>query len=92
MILFKKTCDMCKTIKTVKSLKTTEEFFAILEELKRLLVSENYEYAGGNNPADTIKNWPQDGLWYRIKCKNCGAIYTLWYDAFKGKGYFKKGK
>ena len=92
MIPFKKTCDKCKTIETVKSLKTTEEFFAILEELKRLLVSENYEYAGGNNPADTIKNWPQDGLWYRIKCKNCGAIQTLWYDAFKGKGYFKKGK
>ena len=60
MIPFKKTCDKCKTIKTVKSLKTTEEFFDILEELKRLLVSENYEYAGGNNPADTIKNWPQD--------------------------------
>ena len=92
MILFKKTCDICKTIKIVKSLKTTEEFFDIFEELKKLSESENYEYAGGNNPADTIRYWPQDGLWYRIRCKNCGAIYTLWYDAFKGKGYFKKGK
>lgn len=92
MILFKKACDRCQTIKMVKSLKTTEEFFAILEELKRLLVSENYEYAGGNHPADTVKNWPQDGLWHRIKCKHCGTVYTLWYDTFKGKGCFKKGK
>ena len=92
MILFKKTCDMCKTIKMVKSLKTTEEFFDILEELKKLSESDDYEYVGGNTPADTIKNWPQDGLWYRIRCKNCGAIYTLWYDTFRNKGSFKKGK
>lgn len=92
MILFKRSCDRCKNIKTVKVFKTTEEFFAISEELKRLLASENYEYAGGNNPADTIKNWPQDGLWYRIKCKKCGAIYTLWYDTFRNEGSFKKGK
>ena len=83
---------MCKTIKMVKSLKTTEEFFDILKELKKLSESDDYEYVGGNTPADTIKNWLQDGLWYRIRCKNCGAVYTLWYDAFKGKGYFKKGK
>ncbi len=92
MILFKKNCDKCKSIKIVRSVKTTEEFFAILEELKRLLISEDYEYAGGNNPADTIKNWPQDGLWYRIKCKKCGTIFTLYYDIFMGKGCFKKGK
>ena len=90
MIFPKKSCDRCKNIKTAKSIKTTEEFFAILEELNRLLLSDNYEYAGGNNPADTIKYWSQDGLWYRIKCKNCGAIYTLWYDTFGSQGSFKK--
>ena len=92
MILFKKICDMCKTIKMVKSLKTTEEFFDMLEELKKLSESDDYEYVGGNTPADTIKNWPQDGLWYRIKCKHCDATFTLWYDTYKGKGSFKKGK
>ena len=92
MMFFQKSCDSCKDLKTPKSLKTTQEFFAVLEELKKLSESDNFKYAGGNNPADTIKNWPQDGLWYRIKCKNCGAIYTLWYDIFKGKGSFKKGK
>ena len=92
MMFFKRSCDRCKNLKTVKSLKTTQEFFVILEELKKLSASDNFEYTGGNTPADTIKNWPQDGLWYRIKCKNCGAIYTLWYDTFKGEGCFKKGK
>ena len=92
MIFFKSSCDRCKNLKTVKSFETTEEFFATLEELKRLLVSESYQYAGGNNPADTIKYWPQDGLWYRIKCGNCGATFTLFFDTFKNKGYFKKGK
>ena len=92
MILFKKTCDKCRTIKTVKSFKTTEEFFAILEELKKLSASDDYEYVGGNNPADTIRYWPQDGLWYRIKCKKCGAIFTVYYDIFWRSGCFKKGK
>ena len=92
MILFKKTCDQCKTIKTVKAFKTTKEFFAIFEELKMLVASENYEYAGGNNPTDTIRYWYLDGLWYRIKCKHCGAVYTLWYDTLRNKGSFKKGK
>lgn len=92
MILFQKSCNKCKTIKTVKSLKTTQEFFAILEKMKMLLASDSYEYVGGNNPADTIKYWAQDGLWYRIKCKHCGAIFTLWYNTFDSKGHFKKGK
>ena len=90
MILFQKPCDKCKTIKTVKSFNTTKEFFAILEEMKTLLTSDSYEYAGGNNPADTIRYWPQDGLWYRIRCKNCDTLYTLWYDTFSSKGSFKK--
>ena len=92
MIPFKKTCDKCKTIKTVKLLKTTKEFFDILEELKKLSESDDYEYVGGNTPADTIKNWPQDGLWYRSRCKNCGAIYSWWYDTLRNNGSFKKGK
>ena len=83
-----KTCDKCRTVKTVKLLKTTKEFFDILEELKKLSASDGYEYVGGNNPADTIMHWTQDGLWYRIKCKSCGATLTLWYDAYHGNGSF----
>ena len=60
--------------------------------MKTLLSSERYEYAGGNNPVDTIRYWPQDGLWYRIKCKDCGSYFTLWYDTLDEKGHFKKGK
>jgi hypothetical protein len=92
MMFFKRSCDKCKNLKAAKSLKTIQDFFAILEELEKLSATDNFEYAGGNAPADTIKNWPQDGLWYRIKCKNCDAIYTLWYDVFNNKGCFKKGK
>ena len=88
----KKSCNKCKKIEIIKSIKSTDEFFDILQEIKQLLADEDYEFIGGNNPDETVKQWPQDGLWYRIKCKNCGAIYTLWYDTFKGKGYFKKGK
>ena len=92
-MLFKKMCEECINIKGVKRIKTTEEFFTILEEIKKsLLESGNYEYVGGNSPEETIKRWPQDGLWHRIRCKSCGTYFTLWYDTFGGKGYFKKGK
>ena len=73
-------------------IKYTLDFFDILEELKTPLANDGYEYAGGNDPADTIRYWPQDGLWYRIKCKDCGSCFTLWYDTFGGKGHFKKEK
>lgn len=92
MILFKKTCEKCKTIKTVKRLKTSKEFFDKLEELKKLSASDDYECVGDNNPTDTIRHWPQDGLWHKIRCKKCGALYTVWYDTFRSKGSFKKGK
>ena len=92
MNFFKKSCDKCKKIETIKHIKSTNEFFDILQEIKRLLAEGDYEYLGGNNPSQTIKLWSQDGLWYRIKCKRCGAAFTLWYNTFKGKGTFKKGK
>ena len=92
MILFEKLCDACRNIKTVKHIESTDEFFAILQEVKMLLANGNYEYIGGNDPAVSIKHWPQDGLWYRVKCKNCGAFFTVWYDTVSGKGHFKKGK
>ena len=92
MNIFKRLCDKCKKLESVKHIGSTDVFFDILQKLKRLLDEGDYEYAGGNNPADTIKYWPQDGLWYRIKCKDCGTIFTLWYDTFKGKGSFRKGK
>ena len=92
MNFFKKACNKCKKIEVVKHINSTEEFFDILHNIERLVVDEDYEYVGGNDPDETVKWWPQDGLWYRIKCKSCGAIFTLWYDTFKGKGSFRKGK
>ena len=92
MIFFKRLCNECQKLEAVKYIKSTDEFFDILQKLKCLLSDGNYEYVGGNVPEKTVKQWPQDGLWYRIKCKSCGAIFTLWYDTFGGKGYFKKGK
>ncbi len=92
MIFFKRLCNECQKLEAVRHIKSTDEFFDILQKLKRLLSDGNYEYVGGNVPEKTVKQWPQDGLWYRIKCKSCGAIFTLWYDTFGGKGYFKKGK
>lgn len=92
MNFFKKLCNECQKLEAVKYIKSSDEFFDILQKLKRLLADGNYEYVGGNAPEETVKQWSQDGLWYRIKCKSCGAIFTLWYDTFEGKGYFKKGK
>ena len=92
MNFFKRSCNKCKKIEAVKHINSTEEFFDILQEIKLLLADGDYEYVGGNIPDETIKRWPQDGLWYRIKCKICGATFTLWYDTFKGKGSFGKGK
>lgn len=92
MNIFRRYCDECKNIGTIKRINSTDEFFDILHKIKILVVNEHYEYVGGNNPEETIKHWPQDGLWYRIKCNNCGTTFTLWYDTFRGKGYFRKGK
>ncbi len=44
MTLFKKPCNNCKAMKTVKSFQTTQEFFAIHNEMKALLASERYEF------------------------------------------------
>lgn len=92
MNFFKKACNKCKKIEVVKHINSTEEFFDILHNIERLVVDEDYEYVGGNVSDETVKWWPQDGLWYRIKCKSCGATFTLWYDTFKCKGSFRKGK
>ena len=93
MGVFRRSCDNCKNIEIIKHINNTDEFFDILQKIKLLVVNGHYEYDGGNNPEETIKYWPQDGLWYRIKCKHCGATFTLWYDVInKGKGSFKKGK
>ena len=87
-----KMCDNCKYIETVKRIKTVQAYFTIFEDVQSLLASGNYEYDGGNNPTDTIRNWSQDGLWYQIKCKNCGTSFILWYDTFLNNGSFKKGR
>ena len=88
----KKLCKDCKSVNTVKLIKDTKEFFNILEQLENLIDSGNYYCDGNNNPKDTMKFNIQDDLWYRIKCKKCGTIFTLWYDTFKSKGNFKRGK
>ena len=92
MCIFRRLCDDCKNTKTIKHISSTDEFFDVLQKIKLLVVDGHYEYIGGNNPKETINRWSQDGLWYRIKCNRCGTIFTLWYDTFKGKGSFKKGK
>ena len=92
MNVFKKLCYKCKEIEPIRKINSVENFFDVLQKMKQLINDGSYEYIGGNNPEETIKKWPQDGLWYRIKCKNCGAIFTLYYDIFIGKGSFKKGK
>lgn len=94
MSLFRrmKMCDNCKSVKVVKTIKSPEEYLDILEYIKGLVENGNYKYDGGNSPVEAIKYWPQNGLWYRIKCKDCSTYFTLWYDTFQGKGAFKKGK
>ena len=92
MMLFEKLCSECKNIETINHIQNVSDFFIILQEMKLLVENDNCEYIGGNNPEKTIKQWSQDGLWYRIKCKKCGTIFTLYYDIFVDKGCFKKGK
>ena len=87
-----KMCDNCKAVVTVKRIEDLEKFFALHEYARRLIESGEYEYDGGNIPEPLAKQWPQDGLWYRIKCKTCSQTFTMWFDVFDNKGKFKKGK
>ena len=87
-----KMCDGCKAVQTAKKVENLEAFFALHDYAKNLIDGGEYEYDGGNIPDELAKQWPQDGLWYRIKCKACGQTFTLWFDIFDNKGKFKKGK
>ena len=87
-----KMCDGCKAVQTAKKVENLEAFFALHDYAKNLIDGGEYEYDGGNNPEPLAIRWPQDGLWYRIKCKTCGQTFTLWFDIFDNKGKFKKGK
>ncbi len=84
-----KMCDNCKHIEIIKRIKTVESFFAILDDLEKLVSNGEYEYDGGNNPRKTIRYWYQDGLWYQMKCKKCGTKFNLWYDTFTNRGTLK---
>ena len=88
----KKMCENCKNVQLAKKFQSLEEFFAAHDYAKGLIDGGEYEYDGGNIPDELAKQWPQDGLWYRIKCKTCGTVFTLWFDVFDNKGKLKKGK
>lgn len=98
MIFFKKTkmCDNCKDIKTIKRISGSEEYLAILENMKALLLSEKYEMFASNHPIDAVIDengyWVDDGIWHTIRCKECGMLFTCSVDTYHGFGSFKKGK
>ena len=89
-------CDRCRKIKTVKQIKSEEEYLTILEGIKKLLSNEKYDMVANNCPIDVVKTedgyWADDGIWHTIKCKDCGAFFTCSVDTYHGFGSFRRDK
>ena len=87
-------CYNCKTIQTVKQIKSAEEYLAILEDMKALVARGKYELFACSHPIDAVKNengfWVDDGIWHTIKCKECGTFFTCSVDTYHGRGSFEK--
>lgn len=89
-------CDACKNIKIIKNLSPAEKYISVLEQLKELLASGDYEMAFSTCPLDAVKDengyWFDDLIVHEIKCKKCGTIFACSCDTYHGRGSLYKGK
>lgn len=98
-MLFKrkpKTCDNCRNIKVVNRFPSPDTYLSVLEQVKGLLVSGNYEIEFSTCPIDKVKDedgyWCDDSIAHQIKCKQCGTSFICSCDTYHGIGRFEKTK
>ena len=98
-MLFKrksKMCDNCRNIKVIKRFPSPDTYLSVLEQVKELLASGNYEIEFSTCPIDKVKNedgyWCDDSIAHKIKCKQCGTSFICSCDTYHGIGRFEKTK
>lgn len=90
-----KMCYDCQSIATVRCIGPNEYMYtAILEYVKALLATGNYEIVACNHPVDEVKDkdgyWVDDGIWHTIQCKQCGTRFVCSCDTYHMRGHFRR--
>ena len=89
-------CDNCRSIKVIKRFPTPDTYLSVLEQVKALLETENYEIEFATCPIDKVKDangyWVDDSITHQIKCKQCGTSFICSCDTYHGIGRFEKTK
>lgn len=88
-------CQNCSHLKLIK-IKVPSDLTYCIEFMKKLENDDGFEKVASNFELEQPKTqdgfWQNDVMYYSIRCKECGQIYSCVCDTYHGNGEFSKGR
>ena len=86
-------CKTCSQLTALK-IKVPSDLLACIGMIKCLIENGGFEKVSSNfeleNPKTPDGYWKDDLMYYAIRCKECGQLYSCICDTYHGSGKFGK--